>query len=416
MKTHDLYEQRQSFYLNPSDLLKGGIALCLVIGVVTFGIGMTSGQQLRTWGSVIFNLFFFFSLAVGGMAFGSMQDLIGATWGRPVKRLHESFGSFLPVSLMIFIGIFFCINRDIAGAKGIYSWIADPKIIEHFWGKNVWLQPVPMMIRDVLSVLLIVLISRWQYRQTLDRDLALIAGKRDEATRLGALSVARLRYWSAPVLIAYALLFSLLSFDILMSLSPLWFSTLWGGWTFAIMMQTLMASLLIIMFAFKKTSVGQYIARSQFHDVGKMMHGFTIFFAYTTFAHILTYWYGNVPEETEYFIHRLHGPWLVIVCIIPIVAFILPLFALIPKVSKWTSSVTIPLAALILISQWLTYLLVVMPELVEGSTWKFPTIELGLFFGFAGIFLGSVVSFGRRFPMLSIADPLLADALSGGHH
>jgi hypothetical protein len=416
MKAHDFYEERQNFYLKPTQLVRGGIAFCLVVGIASFAIGMGTGQQMRTWGSVLFNLFFFFSLAVGGMAFGGMQDLIGATWGRPIKRLHESFGSFLPISFMVFVAIFFCIGRDIGGAKGIYSWIADPKIIEHFWGKNVWLQPVPMMVRDVSALLLIVLISRWQFRQTLERDVALVAGNRDEAKRLGALSVARLRYWSAPVLIAYSLLFSLISFDILMALSPLWYSTLWGGWTFAIMMQSLMAALLIAMFALKKTALGQYIARSQFHDVGKMMHGFTIFFAYTTYAHILTYWYGNVPEETEYFIHRLHGPWFVILCIVPILAFVLPLFALIPKVSKWTSGVTIPLAALILVAQWLTYLLVVMPEVVEGATWKFPTIELGLFFGFLGLFLGSIVSFGRRFPMLSIADPLLEDSLAGGHH
>ena len=218
------------------------------------------------------------------------------------------------------------------------------------------------------------------------------------------------------MLVVYALTFSLLGFDLLMSLAPTWFSTLWGGWLFAVMMQTLMATLMLFMWSFKGSAIGQVIQRQQFHDVGKLMHGFTIFFAYLTYAHILTYWYGNMPEETGYYIARLHAPWKYIVMIAPLVSFVIPLYTMIPKASKWTKMISGPIAIGILIAQWFTYMLVVMPEVVKAEDFGVPYIEIGLFFGLLGLFLGSVFAFGRRNPMVAVADPLLNAALAEGHH
>jgi hypothetical protein len=416
MNINDLYEQRRNYFLAPSQTVRGAVIFLLLAGVVTFAAGMVMGDHTRVWGSFLFNVWFFFSLALGGIAFAGMQDVIGAKWGRPIIRLHESFASFLPVAAGLFILFFICIKFDVAGADGVYKWIKDPSILEHFKGKNSWLVETPMLIRNAVSVVLITLLASWQLRLKLSRDKALMDGDKARAHELGLSAQRRLRYWSAPILICYAILFSFMSFDLLKSLSPLWFSTLWGGWAFAIMMQTLMATLLVFMFALRNTAIGQMIQREQFHDVGKLMHGFTIFFAYLTYAHILTYWYGNIPEETEYFIHRMHAPWIWIVIAAPVMSFLIPLFALIPKTSKWTSVVTLPIAAMILFAQWLAFLLVVMPEVVaDASKWTLPWIEVGVFFGILGLFILAVASFGKRHPMIAVADPLLPGAYEGHH-
>lgn len=416
MNTHTLYEQRNSFFLSPSSTARGGLILCILLGIVAFIGGMYSGEATRTWGSFLFNMFFFFSIGVGGVAFSGMQDVIGATWGRPIMRLHESFASFLPVAGLLMAVFFLCIHLKIGGAQHVYKWIDDPHMLDHYWGKRDWLKPGLMMARDIFAMVVILCLAGWQLRHKIGRDLALVRGDKAKAAQLGESVKGKLRYWSAPILVCYALCFSLLAFDLLMSLSPKWFSTLWGGWAFAIMMQTLMASTLIFMFSMRKTHLGQVIKRQQFHDVGKMMHGFTIFFAYLTYAHVLTYWYGNMPEETEYYLHRLHQPWLSIVIAAPILVFVLPLFALIPKASKWTAGFTIPIASTILFAQWLVYLIVVIPEVADGSRWLVPWIEMGQFLGFLGLFLSCVFWFGKRFPMLSVGDPLLAEALSDEHH
>lgn len=411
----DFFAQRRNYFLAPSQTTRGAVVFLLLAGVVTFVTGMVMGHEVRVWGSFLFNLWFFFSLALGGIAFAAMQDVIGAKWGRPVIRLHESFASFLPLAAGLFIAFFICIKFDVAKADEVFRWIKNPDILEHFFGKRSWLVEDPMLIRNGISAILVALLAGWQLKLKLDRDRAMVDGDQAKATTMALAAQRKLRYWSAPILVAYALLFSFMSFDLLKSLSPLWFSTLWGGWAFAIMMQTLMATLLIVMFALKGTAIGQVITREQFHDVGKLMHGFTIFFAYLTYAHVLTYWYGNIPEETLYFIERMQAPWIYIVMAAPIMSFLIPLFALIPKTSKWTSGITLPLAGLILFAQWLAFLLVVMPEVVPAAQWRFPWLEIGVFFGFLGLFMQTILRFGKRNPMVAIADPLLPAAYAGHH-
>ncbi len=413
---HDLYDQRQSFYLPSNSTTRGAVSLFLLIGVAVFALGLSTGEQTRTWGALLFNTFFFFALALGGSAFAAMQDVIGAKWGRPIMRIHESFTSFVPIAGALFVSIILCVKFNVGGAQGLYSWIQEPDSIHHFWGKRTWLVENFWVIRDILAVAVIVGLVYWQIGMKTARDRAFVAGNKEEAHKMGEKVRDTLRYWSAPILVVYSLMFSLLAFDLLMALAPTWFSTLWGGWLFAVMMQTLMATLMITMWSLKGTAIGQYIQRQQFHDVGKLMHGFTIFFAYLTYAHVLTYWYGNMPEETEYFIHRLHAPWSYIVVIAPLVSFIIPLYGLIPKASKWTKMIAVPIATGILVAQWFTYMLVVMPEVVGEKGMGLPYIELGVFFGVFGLFLASVFAFGRRNPMVAVADPLLHASLAEAHH
>ncbi len=66
---HDsLFEQRGSFFLSPSQSARG--ALCFVLaGLISLGLGFSGETPERVWGAVIFNTFFFFSLALGGSAF-----------------------------------------------------------------------------------------------------------------------------------------------------------------------------------------------------------------------------------------------------------------------------------------------------------------------------------------------------------
>ncbi|MGE0173721.1 MAG: hypothetical protein AB7T49_13070 [Oligoflexales bacterium] len=415
MNVNQLFEQRANFYITPSSTVRGGMAFCLLLGILTVAYAFGVGQGTRFWGAYLFNLFFFFSLALGGVAFSAMQDVIGAVWGRPIKRLHEGFGAFIPVCTLLFVILLVAILANLGGARSVYRWIQDPSMVHGIFGKGFWLNEKFLIVRTVAALVAITLLTVWQLKQSLKRDLAFVQGNRDEALKLGQESKGKLRYWSGGVLVAYGVLFSMLGFDLIMSLSPLWYSTLFGGWQFSVMMQTLMATLLLIMFSLKNSPIGALIKRQQFHDVGKLMHGFTVFFAYLTYAHILTYWYGNIPEETEYFIHRLHGPWLYFVIGVPIFAFLIPLYGMIFKAAKWTAVVTIPMCLIILVAQWGTYLLLVMPEVVEGNTWNLPLIEIGTFVGFVGLFLATYFWFAKRFPMVGLADPLLAKSLQEHH-
>ncbi len=62
-------------------------------------------------------------------------------------------------------------------ARSLYLWMHDPSVIEHFWGKNFWLQPRFMVIRDVVALLLILGGAFWLLRQSTHRDAFLSRAK-----------------------------------------------------------------------------------------------------------------------------------------------------------------------------------------------------------------------------------------------
>jgi hypothetical protein len=419
MNKTELFDRRKDFYLTPSAgvdklmwiLGAAGLAL-LVASSFIHGDGETPA---KIWGALLVGNWLFFVIALGGAAFALMQDVVDAQWARPIKRLHESFASFLPVSGGFLIFFLVCVYADILGAQSVYKWIANHDVVDQFFGKRTWLQKDFFVIRSILMIVVTIAISRWHIGLTVARDQAFVDGDSAKATQLGNECRNTLKHWGAPVLLTYAVLFTFLCFDLTMSLSYMWFSTLWGGWGFAVMMHTLMATLLIFMYALKGSNIGSVISRSQFHDVGKLMHGFSIFFAYLTYAHVLTYWYGNMPEETEYFIHRLGQPWLTLICVAPFLTFIIPLYGLLAKKAKWTSKVALPIAAGILVGQCMTYMIVISPEVAgHGHGW-YGLAEVGAILLAGSVFWRCVFVFGKKNPMVSVGDPLLLKALNDHH-
>jgi len=415
MDVKSLQAKQDQLFLKPSSTVVTSVLVVGLSGTALLAYGLFIGMAPRVWSALLLNMFFFYSIALGGIVFSGMQDVIGAVWGRPIKRLHESFASFLPVGSAFFLIFLICLWFDIANARDVFPWMKNPDLVNHFPGKDVWLQPGFLVLRDIFAVVVIFVLSAWQLsRSTLRDKFFLKNGESQESTQRALLARDQLRFWSAPILVCYALCYSLLGFDLLMSLAPTWFSTLWGGWLFSIMMQTLMASTLLFLFILKGTAIGEAYGRQQFHDIGKMMHGFSIFFAYLTYAHILTYWYGNVPEETEYFIERLQGPWFWIVCIAPIFNFVIPLYALLFKAAKWTGVVAVPLALMILVAQWFVYVMVVVPA-IDGHHWSASYLDFGGLALTLGLFISSVIYFGKVNVMVGVADPLLPEAYEAGH-
>lgn len=416
MNLNEIFDQRDQFYLKAPGSVSMAFLGCIVIGLGLMGLGFATLDGKTVWGAYLFNLFFFFCLGLGGMAMSAIQDVVSAVWARPIKRIWEAFGVFIPVGALMFLLFIIAVKLDIAGAGSVYVWMEDPAMLDHFWGKNSWLKQDFFMARALFILALLSVVSYWQLKQGLNRDMKFMTGDRDGALQEGQAVKERLNFWSGGILIIYGVCLTFFGMDMIMSLSPLWFSTLFGGWQFAIMMQTLFATTLVVMFSLKGTEIGRLFYKQQFHDCGKLMFGFTVFFGYTTFAHVLTYWYGNVPEETEYFLHRLHGPWLPLLWFVFFAAFVFPMYSLIWKASKWTVWVTVPIALIILTAQWTSNLILVMPEVSHHKGFYFPIAELGGFLFFLGLFFTVFLNFGKRFPMVAVADPLLPEGIELSHH
>ena len=128
---------------------------------------------------------------------------------------------------------------------------------------------------------------------------------------------------AAGGLLGYGLTITFASFDWLMSLEPHWFSTIYGvllmgGQGLAAMAFAIVA----LAWLSRRAPLNALVTPTHFHDLGNLLLAFTMLWAYFGFSQYLIIWSGNLPEETEWYIHRgCHG-WQYIA--LALVAFILP--------------------------------------------------------------------------------------------
>jgi hypothetical protein len=86
---------------------------------------------------------------------------------------------------------------------------------------------------------------------------------------------------------------------------------------------------------------------------------------------------------------------------------------MVPKASKWTGFVAIPVCLLVLAAQWINMMLVVSPEVSDAKLWSLSWIDLGMLLGFLSAFILTLVHRSSKVPMINLADPLLYQ--SSGH-
>jgi hypothetical protein len=271
-------------------------------------------------------------------------------------------------------------------------------------GKAAYLNVTFFIIRNLVAFGIWYLFSRALVGNSLKQDQS-----KDYALTL------RNRALSPLFLIVYALTFTMHSFDLLMSLDPHWFSTMFGVYTFAGMFYSVLAlTCLVTIHLKRKGALEGIVNENHLHDLGKFMFGFSVFWAYIGFSQFMLIWYANMPEETGYFIKRMDGIWLWVSTFLLVGKFMTPFFVLLPRENKRNEKILVPVAIFMLVAQWIDVLWLVQPEFFKEGP-RLSWIEIGTGLGFLGAF-GLVVSrFLAKHNIVAIGDPRLAESVHHHH-
>jgi hypothetical protein len=115
---------------------------------------------------------------------------------------------------------------------------------------------------------------------------------------------------SAAGIVLYGLTVTFASIDWVMSLEPHWFSTMYGVLYIAGQALNALAFITaaLILMSGQKPFSG-FVRSSHYHDLGKLMFGFLVFWAYTSFSQLMLIWYAALPEEIPWYLRRLPGGW-----------------------------------------------------------------------------------------------------------
>jgi hypothetical protein len=370
------------------------------VGVAAAAVGLLAERE-RTWAALLVNDVYFLALALAAVVFLAIHYLAGAGWWVVLRRLPEALAAYLPVGAALLLLLYF-------GREVLWPWsrpeaAADPLIA----AKAAYLNTPFFFLRMVAFLALWCLFARLLRRASLAQD-----GEGGGAGG-GMRAHRRMVRLSGLFLPLFAVTFSLASFDWLMSLDPHWYSTIFAVYLFAgALLQGVAAITLGAVLLRDRTDFGEAIGAAHLHDLGKLLFGFAIFWAYIWVCQYLLIWYSNLPEEVTFYLARTRGSWAPAFFLVPVLQWAVPFFVLMSRNAKRRPRTLFWVAATVLAGRWLDLWVLVGPEVVGAPC--LGVLELLLTAGSAGLFLAVTLRALHGAPLLARRDPYLAESLA--HH
>ena len=314
-------------------LLIGGIGF-IVLGAINLGISDSGIRDFFTAYQVGF--VFWASLPFGAIGLMSLAYLTTASWGVILRRCFQAATRTMPVLAILFIpiavGVVISHNATTMADNVSPFWWADgslegksatinpdggmeespdvagtaregarPEAIEELHHKmEDYLNPTFFIVRAVIYFLVLGTIAYFYNiwgRRSEDHD--------DPAAR------SHLRGLAGPALLIWALMMTFAATDWAMSVEPTWASSMFPV-VFG-MNQFTTAFAIGVLTVYRLTSDSPNITgilKDKFRiDMGSLLFGFTMVWAYATFCQYMLVWAGNLPEEIAYFRKRGDHGW-----------------------------------------------------------------------------------------------------------
>jgi uncharacterized membrane protein YczE len=363
--------------------------LMILIGVVSFFVERQA-DPTRAYAGYLLGYWYFLSLGLAGTFFTALHYIVGATWSVVVRRVAESFTSYLPVALVLLLVLWLGIPHLYvwsAGAAGGADHAVDIT-------KAGYLSTPLFTIRTVVY-LAIWCAFAWYFVRNSTRQ--------DESgdPKLTRASIKA----SAAFILIFALTVTLASFDFLMSLEPTWYSTIFGVYCFAGLWQAGLAAMTIVVVLLRRQgALSGVVNKSHYWDLGKYMFAFSVFWMYIAFSQFMLIWYANLPEEIDYMIPRTFTGWGGVGIALGTMRFVIPFFALMHQRMKENEVSLMTVAGIILIGHWIDLYWLILPAF-SRQTVVLGWAEIGITLGFLGLFGWCLLRFFARHPVAPRRDP-----------
>jgi hypothetical protein len=286
-----------------------------VVGSVLLGAGALLGPA-QFFQSLLFAFFFWMTLTIGASILLMIQHLTGGVWGLMLRRMLESAIMTLPLMVVVFIVL-------MLGNGFLYEWahpevVAADKVLQL---KSPYLNVPGVIGRGLLYFGVFILIGYLLNRWSSEQD-------KNPSEQLNT----RMRTLAGPGIPIFVLLWTLAATEWGMSLEPHWFSSMYPV-TFIVegFLATFAWGIIALTVMRAKNMLPYNIPTDRLHDLGKFMFAFTVLWTYINFSQYLIIWGGNIPEETPWYYHRMHGGWEVLAIGLMFGHFFLPFFALMSR-------------------------------------------------------------------------------------
>ena len=265
-------------------------------------------------------------LTMGCMAMLSLYHVVGGKWGVPVMRIYEAGTRNWLLMVLAFVGVAF-------GLHYIYPWAGAQEMDlrqQHAWVvRGNYLTPKWFLLRNSLIMLgwgvFIYFLNKWSHRLDVPPESAEAYNR--QRLRFMRLGSGGLVFWAATLELA--------SVDWVMSLDPLWFSTIWGMIYMVGEALTALALMTIVLYYLAKVEpMRSFLRVRELHENGNLVLAFVMLFCYLSFSQFIIIWSGNLPEEIRYYLARSQGGWKPVMIILVLIHFCIPFLLLLNREIK----------------------------------------------------------------------------------
>ena len=373
----------------------------IIIGLAAFLYEATGKHPEKAWQVYLINFLMFSGIAQGGLLFSTLMHTTRARWSGPLANLAEAFAGFFPVSFVLFLLM-------LAGQHHVFPWTHHD-----LHGKEVWLNVPFLMSRDAIALLVLYGIgfiylfhALWLKRSTLppaggfrrwlDGLWSRTIHSEDQCRR-------RMNVLAVLYMLAFALVLSLLGFDLVMAVDPHWYSTLFGAYTFVKAIYVGLGGLIILASVLHLLpNTGYELKENQFHDISKLFFAFCLVWADFFYCQFVVIWYGNISEETTFVIERtMTAPWNGLAWGVFIAGFIAPFLILLNRKVKTIPGFMIVMCSVSITAIWLEHYLVTGPAFyLHTDRLPLNIVDLIISLGFLGLMGAAVAAFLNQFPEL----------------
>ena len=364
-----------------------GAVACAILGTAN------PKQFFFSW---LVSFLFFLSLALGGLFFVLIQYAAQGAWGIVLRRVGETIFAVIPVMALLFVPLLF-------GIHSLYEWshhdvVAQDALLQ--W-KAPFLNVPFFLIRAAIYFGVWTVIALIYFR----------GSRRQDATGDPRLS-ARLRAMAGPCIIVLAITQTFAAIDWIMSLTPHWYSTMFGVYFFAGSFVGFIALLSVLAVSMRGSGLLRTaVTPEHLHDVGKFLFAFTCFWAYIGFSQFFLIWYANLPEETVFFKARLEGSWKAVSILLAVGHFAAPFLYLMGRAVKrkgWSLALG---GAWLLLMHFVDLYWQVMPTLHPAGV-RPSLLDVAAFLAVGGAFVAAAGWLMRRQALVPVRDPRLAESLA----
>ncbi|HUI31152.1 MAG TPA: hypothetical protein VLX91_13150 [Candidatus Acidoferrales bacterium] len=366
----------------------------LILGVLLTVISFVINPKHASFG-LIMTLTFVATVGIGALFWVGIEYVSSAVWSTPMRRPFEFISGVIPFLIILAVPLLFNMTT-------IFEWTHralfkdDPALLV----KAPYLN-IPFFIVRTIVVFLV----WWLFYYLIIRN-----SRTQDSTRDQGLTTKNIKL-SAGFIPVFGITLTIFSIDWLMSLTPDWYSTIFGVYLFTGAAVASMAfATIVIVKLNEKNLFPVKITPDHYYNLGTFLFAFSNFWAYIGFSQFMLQWYGNLRDETVWYIPRIHGSWAVVSITLVFMQFVIPFFFLITKPAKMDPRRLVFISIWLLAAHALDIYWMVMPVYNPDHA-VFALSEVAFMILSVGILL-SVFSFkAKGNNMVPIGDPKLQRGL-----